>query len=94
MPFHWKSGVYTLGVPNAIKECEDVYIVGFGDKIEVTCETEKKPKIKVLILKPLSNVYHKPLINFGRMFSIGFKHTTNIPTEIVSFKAIMDIDMD
>ena len=69
MPFHWKSGDYTLGAPNAIKECENVYVVGSGDEIDVTFETEKKPKTKKIRLNGKTGVASKPLINFGRMFS-------------------------
>ena len=94
LPFSWESGTYTLNSPNSIKECEDIYLVGYGDEIEVIYKTEKKPKSKLMTLKPTINVYHKPLINFGRMFSIGFKHNTNVMTELNSFKAVMDIDTD
>ena len=94
LPFHWNSGISTLGIPNAIKECEDIYLMGSGDSMEVTFRTEKKPKSKLMILKTNPNIYHKPLINFGRMFSIEFKHTNNKEVEIHSFKAVMDVDVD
>lgn len=94
LPFHFKTGEYTMNAHNTVKECEDFYIVGKGDSIDVTFETERKAKVKTFILKPNMSVIHKPLINFGRMFWINLAHTTNADIEITSLKAVMDIDMD
>lgn len=92
MNVEWQSGSYTLDAPNAIKEIEDVYIVGKGTTIAFGLRTERKLKEKEITLK--NGVTHKPFINQGREFS--FFITTGEPQdlEISSLKLVMDIDND
>lgn len=87
----WQSGTYTLDAPNAVKEIEDIYIVGKGTEIGVGVRTERKLKEKAITLK--NGVTHKPFINFGRQFSY---HIIADPQdlELSSLKFVMDVDMD
>jgi len=94
LPLLWETGYSDLGVPNAIKENEDVYFQGKGDEVIVTCTTEKKDKTKTIALTANNFVYHKSLINYGRLMKFKFATTATKYCEIIGFKAIMDIDED
>ena len=80
-----------MDAPNAVKEIEDIYIVGKGTEIGVGVRTERKLKEKSITMK--NGVTHKPFINFGRQFSY---HIIADPQdlELSSLKFVMDVDMD
>ena len=60
----------------------------------MTCTTEKKDKTKTITLTANNFVYHKSLINYGRLMKFKFATTATKYCEIIGFKAIMDIDED
>jgi len=88
----WVGGTYTLEMPNAIKEVEDIYIVGRGQEIAFGVKTERKLKEKSILLK--NGVTHKPFINFGRQFSVEITAGEPHDFEISSIRLVLDIDMD
>ena len=94
LPLEWHTGIVTADVPQAIKECEDIYFTGKGQNITVTLRTEKKDKTKVITLNDNLKVTKKTLINYGRLIQFLFSTVATEYTEIIGFKAIMDTDFD
>jgi hypothetical protein len=92
---YWETGFSDLGLPEATKEINTIYLIAAGTgNLKITVTTEKGSKEMIVPLYETGKAYQLNTMVSGRMFKVRIENTSNNDFTARSFKLLYELDYD